>query len=1072
MSAGDQLLTVEWNHRELAEAHARRSALTVGAFPLRSGLEVDLAIEPFSITGPDTRFVLGSADGPDRPLVFDPSKILLFRGNVVGHAASHVFLALTESSSTGFVELGPGERRYRISSAGIEGDPLRPGRLSVFRATGPPGLPPDVALCGVEVAGGPPVRTAAAPVPALFPGLKQLELAVDTDHELFVLFDNAIAAATYLVQMYAEVSDIYMRDVDTRVELVFARIWGTPTDPFDGSNPLPEFRDHWDANMGSVERDVAQLLSGRRNYPFGGQAYLSTLCIENGYSVVGYALGFFPNPATPNPYTYDIAVTAHELGHNSGALHTHNEGIDSCHDPATSPQRGTIMSYCAQTWSGGNSNRDLYFHRLGIQPSMREHIGESECVVADCNSNNIADDEDIATGTSPDLNGSGVPDECEDCNGNDVLDSTDILMGTSQDLNGNSVPDECEPDCNSNDFPDEMDIAGMISPDLHGNDIPDECEADCDGDGTPDFNELQSDMSLDVDRNTVLDACEDCDGDGTIDLEALAGAHGVWVASGLQDSSLREFHGTTGVLTDVSSGGGGAPIHAGQGLIVTADSRVLVTDGDDRVAQFDLEGHYVSDLVPPGSGGLSAPAGLVLTNSILAFDPIGGASLGEFVAAGSGGLSSPFGLVFGRDGDLYATSGTHEVLQFDGRDGSFVGTFVSFAANGGLLDARGLTFKPDGNLLVASLGTDEVLEFDGKTGAPLGKWAQVGTGSVLTQDSPWDVRVGPNGNVFVVRTGDEFSSTDDDTHYHDNHLHLSNSQIYEYDARNGNFLRTYIGGNDHGLVFPTAFDFVPGWEIDCNLNQQPDGCDISLGGSADDDGNGVPDECEVDCNGNGTLDRLDVIPYGTGLDCNGNLSPDACDLGDGISRDCNANGRPDECEEPGCPSCNTPRQCDDGIVCTSDACNLLLGQCEAPVDPGSCLIDGVCLLEGAPNPMDACESCDPAAPFDWSTIVPPEITGLVLSQPEVTRLAWDGQGPGVVYDLTGGSISELRATGGVASAGCLEHDVGGATWDDTRPEPPVGDGYYYLARPRTDCASGSYGSDSAGRERQPIAACP
>ena len=57
-----------------------------------------------------------------------------------------------------------------------------------------------------------------------------------------------------------------------------------------------------------------------------------------------------------------------------------------------------------------------------------------------------------------------------------------------------------------------------------------------------------------------------------------------------------------------------------------------------------------------------------------------------------------------------------EVLEYDGQDGSFVAALVAAAANGGLDAPRGLTFKPDGNLLVASYGTDEVLEFDGATG--------------------------------------------------------------------------------------------------------------------------------------------------------------------------------------------------------------------------------------------------------------------------------------------------------------------------------------------------------------------
>ena len=82
------------------------------------------------------------------------------------------------------------------------------------------------------------------------------------------------------------------------------------------------------------------------------------MCGSNGYGVVGYAAGFFPDPSTPSPFSYDISVTAHELGHNAGTGHTHDaaNNIDTCDDPLTTAQRGTIMSYCSQTVSGGGAN--------------------------------------------------------------------------------------------------------------------------------------------------------------------------------------------------------------------------------------------------------------------------------------------------------------------------------------------------------------------------------------------------------------------------------------------------------------------------------------------------------------------------------------------------------------------------------------------------------------------------------------------------------------------------------------------------------------------------------------------
>ncbi len=69
---------------------------------------------------------------------------------------------------------------------------------------------------------------------------------------------------------------------------------------------------------------------------------------------------------------------------------------------------------------------------------------------------------------------------------------------------------------------------------------------------------------------------------------------------------------------------------------------------------------------------------------------------------------------------------------------------------------------------------------------------------------------------------------------------------------------------------------------DCNGNGTPDWCDISQGGSLDCNLNGRPDECESDCNGNGL--------------------PDHCDILDGTSLDLNLNGLADECENPKRPA--------------------------------------------------------------------------------------------------------------------------------------------------------------------------
>ncbi len=141
----------------------------------------------------------------------------------------------------------------------------------------------------------------------------------------------------------------------------------------------------------------------------------------------------------------------------------------------------------------------------------------------DCDGNGRADSCDIASGESADIDGDGVPDECQpDCDENGRPDALDISSGDATDLDGNGVPDECQPDCNENGVPDSIDIATGSSSDLDGNRVPDDCQPDCNENGQPDRLDLILGNSDDRDENGVPDECQDdCNGNGTLDASDL-----------------------------------------------------------------------------------------------------------------------------------------------------------------------------------------------------------------------------------------------------------------------------------------------------------------------------------------------------------------------------------------------------------------------------------------------------------------------------------------------------------------------------------------------------------------------
>jgi len=668
--------------------------------------------------------------------------------------------------------------------------------------------------------------------------------------------------------LYGAVSDIYIRDVNTRIELTFVRLWETPSDPYNGDNLLLALQARWTPGMlPGVPRDAVQLLSGRRNITPAGEAWLSALCTQ-GYSWGAYVLGYFFDPETPHWTSRDIYLAAHELGHNCGSDHTDVYGLDNCGTGLPPARRGSIMSYCGQAYSGSDALYDLWFHErtAGL---MRQHIFSRPCIAIDCNANGVPDANDIAAGTSRDVNGNGVPDECEDCNGNGVLDPVEIASGASADVNGNGAPDECEADCNGNGIPDAYETAQDPSIDLNGNRVPDVCERDCDGDGVADYNQIQADMSLDIDRNVVLDQCQRCLPDGPNDLVALDHAWNVYAGS-IMDSGVWEFYTPAGVLMNRHGVG---EVVSTDDLIITPDRRVLVSSAaQDRIVAFNADGESLGTFIAGGENGLSGPACMLLTGegtllvvsrgnaAVLEYDAASGAFIRAVVPPGTGGLVGPHGIARGPNGNLFVTSSNNQVLEFDGATGLFIRTFVAAATSGGLSDPRGILFKPDGNLLVCSRGSDEVKEYDGTTGAYRRKWNNNGVPGVLWLDDPWCLRMGPDGHIYASRAHAHRSAPGGDG---TGQLHVSDVRIFQFDVATGDFIRAYVMGDDTTLVGTSGFDFMPGDDTDCNHNRLPDACDIASGVGRDINLNGRLDECDclADWDSSGTLNSNDISAF-------------------------------------------------------------------------------------------------------------------------------------------------------------------------------------------------------------------
>jgi hypothetical protein len=959
-------------------------------FPLSERDELLLELEPFDVLGPDAEFFIGTSTGNEE-MTFP--RVAMFRGKVAGENGSHAFIAFTDQGSgNGYVTRGNGQR-YVMAHSAARIAAGEWGRMTIHHDVPISDLPSDVPFCGTEMPddfvpfADNPIKSARSDLA----GPRVAFVAVDCDQEYCDIFEgNIYAGAAYALQVIGAVSDIYQRDIGIRLELRFVRLWPDGGEPFTATS-LSGFANHWYDNETPWDYNLIQLFSGRRNLGYGGIGYIGNACSWEAFAIEGRFNGSFPVPTgETNRANWDIIVVAHEMGHNFGTWHTHDgfiPTIDECGNGT--PSRGTIMSYC-HIHPGYTMNMDLRFHAR-VQEAIHYEFDSYNCENWDCNQNGVIDENDIALGTSDDVNNNYIPDECEDCNANDTLDYIDIASG-EPDINGNGIPDDCEPDCNTNSIPDRYEVeTGGI--DMDANMIPDDCDPDCNANGFSDRVEIWIGATPDFDRNYIPDDCQDCDDNDVSDWIDMERQYNLYVSD--QDANrIREYHAASGVpIGNIGSGQFSRPSY----LLFGPDNQLYVSDMDaDCIMLVDVDNDVVTTFVSVGSGGLDQPQGLAfrsngnllaasqLTNSIIEYDGSSGGLIGDFVTSGTGGLYQPEDMIIGPNGNLFVTSLNNTVLEYDIDDGSFLGEFVS-AGSGGLDEPKGIAFMRDGNLLVVSHNTNRILEYEAGTGAFLGEFNQLHT----EMGSPRDVTIGPDGLPYLMNGGNQW--------------------IIAYFAHSGLFYGGFVR-NDPYLNDGYGLAFRPQSSHDCNGNGVLDQCDIAGGHSQDVNTNGVPDECEdPDVDDDGIANETDNCPliYNPDqTDNDGDNIGDSCDnclstqnVGQG---DWDGDGVGDLCDV--CPGHDDNVDADgDGVADGCDAC------------PGydDTLDDDA---DGVPNDCDLCPDGDDYIDVDFDGLA--DGCDNCPDSSNADQTDSDGDSFGNACDLCPGYDDNLDADGDGAPDGC------------------------------------------------------
>jgi hypothetical protein len=316
----------------------------------------------------------------------------LWRGTLEGSVGSDVLLAFSSHGSRGWMR-ADGELWHLLA----EPDPIRgwgAARSRWVNQSQIAGLLSELPPCTqLEVPGNPPRVHVEAPTgyaASSDPVLYQARVAVETDHAFYQLFNDLGAAEAYALALFGAMSDTYVTEIGTRVDIAYLGIYTSSNDPWNapdngGSSVdmLYEFRDAWISGW-PVDADLAHLVSGADLG--GGVAWLGVLGIADyAYAVSGNLAGQTPFPVAQGPLNWDYIVTSHETGHNFGTGHTHNycppldecapDGYwGDCQDEVACVE-GTIMSYC-HLCPGGIANVRPEFHPTVAQV-LRDEVTSS-----------------------------------------------------------------------------------------------------------------------------------------------------------------------------------------------------------------------------------------------------------------------------------------------------------------------------------------------------------------------------------------------------------------------------------------------------------------------------------------------------------------------------------------------------------------------------------------------------------------------------------------------------------------------------------------------------------------------
>ena len=377
-----------------------KGQFTLLGFPIGNGQTVDLELEQFHVELADAHAVVSSVDANGEIIstpVFQLGDAVQFRGAIIGDQNSKAFLSFSSTANAGIIVTANG-KTFIMS----DGEVNSRGPIVI---TSMSELPPGVIQwspfsCGVNTSDFMPGRelldeTPDSAIAKAVDGCQVAKIYIETDYQLYgKLGYSSTALTNYILQMAGAANSIYYKDMQIDLRLAGWFIYtNDAADGFgiygDSYGALEAVQNKWQSPPYSgYDRTLVSYITSQG--VGGGVAWLYALCEKDyGFSMCGNLAGAFPYPLSlRSAQNWDIMVFCHELGHNFGAYHTHDLGLDNCYtssglgscvasNPNYPPIGGTIMSYCHQC-PNGMSNINLIFH-YGSVNDIAPYLQNNPC---------------------------------------------------------------------------------------------------------------------------------------------------------------------------------------------------------------------------------------------------------------------------------------------------------------------------------------------------------------------------------------------------------------------------------------------------------------------------------------------------------------------------------------------------------------------------------------------------------------------------------------------------------------------------------------------------------------------